>query len=358
MGSADSRFEGHVGKAGVVPAIADHSWASLKDEELLALRISDLGVCIGGSELEERIAVLYDEIAARRIRVRPVCYLADEWFSPAGVSAIALPFYLAHPRLKALELHQMLEVEGGTPDWCLKLLRHECGHALDHAYAFSQTREWVQIFGSPEEEYKPEYYRPRHYSRSYVRHLPKFYAQAHPDEDFAETFAVWLAVPAETWREQYRGWKALQKLEYVDGIMRVAAEVKPRQVRVRKIAEAAKSSRTLKRYYAEKRRLFAEDFPDAFDDDLRRLFNGSPGTAEPASSFLRRNRRLLVASVVRWTGQPKYAVDMVVRRQTERCGQLGLAVPSDSARLSFDLGSYLAALLTNYRHTGRFRRLR
>jgi hypothetical protein len=358
MGSVHGGLEARLGKSSADTTIADHPWAALKDEELLAIRIGDLGVRIEGSELEERITVLYDELATRQLQVRPVCYLADEWLSPTGVPAIALPFYLAHPRLKTLELHQMLEVEGGTPEWCLKLLRHECGHAVDHAYGLSKTPEWAHHFGSPEQEYKPEYYRPRRYSRSYVRHLPEFYAQAHPDEDFAETFAVWLALPADTWREQYRGWKALPKLEYVDRVMRAAAGAKPRRIRIRKIADASKSRRTLSHYYAEKRRIFAEDFPDAFDDDLRHLFSGAPGVTEPASTFLRRNRRSLVASLMRWTGQPRYTVDMMVRRQTKRCGELGLSVPSDAARLSFDLGSYLAALLTNYRHTGRFRRLR
>jgi hypothetical protein len=335
---------------------ADYLWATLRDEELLDYRIGDLGVRIEGSELEDRIAVLYGELAARNLEFRPLCYLADEWFSPEGMPAIAVPFYLAHPRLKLLEQHQMLEVEGGTPEWCLKLLRHECGHAIDHAFGVSKRPDWARVFGSPDREYRPEYYRPRHYSRSYVRHLPKFYAQAHPDEDFAETFAVWLSVPADAWRHQYRGWKALGKLEYVDAVMREMAGAKVARIRIRKIADAGKSRRTLRRFYAEKRRLFAEDFPDAFDDDLRSLFCGPPGVTEPAVSFLRRNRRSLVSSVVRWTGQPQYTVDMMVRRQINRCGELALFIPSEPVRLAFDLGSYLATLLTNYRHTGRFRR--
>ena len=121
------------------------------------------------------------------------CYLGDEWFSPAGSPAIAIPFYLAHPRLKTLEMHQMLQVEGGTPEWCQQLLRHESGHAIDHAYRFSSRDDWHAVFGSPETEYSPETYQPRPYSKGFVRNLPNWYAQAHPDEDFAETFAVWLS---------------------------------------------------------------------------------------------------------------------------------------------------------------------
>jgi len=155
-------------------ARVDPSWASLKDEELLHKRICDLGLIIEGSELEPRIASLYAELDARGLTLKPACYLGDEWFSPVPTPAIAIPFYLAHPRLKALELREMLEVEGGTPEWCAKLLRHECGHAFDHAYRFSARRKWRHIFGSPGADYAPEHYRPRPYSKSFVRHLPNW----------------------------------------------------------------------------------------------------------------------------------------------------------------------------------------
>src|SRR5204862_3134775 len=128
----------------------ESSWHSLKDEELLALRICDLGVRIEGSELEPRIGQFNSELAARGVSFRPDCYLGDEWFSPEGVPAIAIPFYLAHPRLKTLELHQTLEVEGGTPEWCQMLLRHECGHSMDHAHRFSSRADWREVFGRPE----------------------------------------------------------------------------------------------------------------------------------------------------------------------------------------------------------------
>src|SRR5712692_5147349 len=224
---------------------------------MLALRICDLGVRIEGSELEARVGQLYDELAARGVTLRPDCYLGDEWFSPAGVPAIAIPFYLAHPRLKTLELHRMLEVEGGTPEWCQMLLRHECGHAIDHAYQLSSREDWRGVFGSPETDYEPETYRPRPYSKSFVRYLPNWYAQAHPDEDFAETFAVWLSMPAEEWREHYRGWKALEKLEYVHALMEEAKSKPPSVARGRRISEARKLKKTLGRHYAERRKRYA-----------------------------------------------------------------------------------------------------
>ncbi|MBI3698089.1 MAG: putative zinc-binding metallopeptidase [Acidobacteria bacterium] len=309
-----------------------------------------------GSELETRVARLYDELGARGLAFRPSCYLGDEWFSPEGVPAIAIPFYLAHPRLKTLELHQMLEVEGGTAEWCHKLLRHECGHAIDHAYRFSSRPQWRQVFGSPDAEYTPETYRPRPYSRSFVRHLDNWYAQAHPDEDFAETFAVWLAMTPEEWRDRYRGWKALEKLEYVNAVMQETAGRPPAVASGRRISDAAKLRKTLARHYALRRKLYAEDFPDFHDPDLRAIFgNGDPGD-ESAAQLMRRNRAHLIQSIVRWTGQRKYTVNMLVRRLILRCQQLKLPAPRDQGRLPFELAAYLAALVTNHLHTGKFKR--
>jgi hypothetical protein len=81
-----------------VEAAAEPAWVALKDEDVLALRICDLGVRIEGSELESRVGQLHDEPAARGVTLRPDCYLGDEWFSPEGVPAIAIPFYLAKKR--------------------------------------------------------------------------------------------------------------------------------------------------------------------------------------------------------------------------------------------------------------------
>lgn len=331
------------------------AWATFSDAQLLKMRICDLRVHIQSSEIEPQVQELYRELAVRNLAIRPVCYLGDEWFSPEGSPAIAIPFYLAHPRLKALEVKQMLEVEGGTPEWRLSLLRHECGHAIDHAYEFSGRDEWREVFGDPTAEYDPETYRPRPYSRSYVQHLPNWYAQSHPDEDFAETFAVWLAMPTEAWRAKYEGWKALEKLEYVEKLMQEAAMVPPKVSRVRRISEASKLKRTLERYYAERRRRFAEDFPDFYDVDLQTIF-GKSGT-EPADRLMRRNKQALINSIVRWTGQPKYTVDQLVTQLMKRSRELGLKTPADDMRVNFDLAAYLATLVTNYLHTGKFKRL-
>lgn len=335
---------------------AEPYWGTFKDEELLPLRFCDLGLCLEQSELKPRVDQLYGELAARGVALRPDVYLGDEWFSPEGTPAIAIPFYLAHPRLKTLELHQMLEVEGGTPESCQMLLRHECGHAIDHAYGFSSRKSWQVVFGSPETEYAPETYTPRPYSKSFVRHLPNWYAQAHPDEDFAETFAVWLATPQDDWRRQYQGWKALEKLEYVNTLMEEAAHIPVAPRRRRRISEVSRLRTTLARHYAARRKLYAQDFPDFYDADLRQIFGKADPGGESAVKLMRKHRGALIASVVQWTGQRKYVVSTLVRKIIERCRELRLSASLDSVLLHFELASYLAALVTNHQHTGRFKR--
>ena len=332
------------------------AWADLPDDELLKLRIGELHVRIEGSELEERVQHLHKELESRGLLFKPECYLGDEWFSPEGSPVIAIPFYLAHSRLKQLELRQMLDVEGGTYEWCMQLLRHECGHAYEHAYKFSSAELWMEVFGDPEMEYLPETYRPRPYSKSFVQHLPNWYAQAHPDEDFAETFAVWLTLPAEEWRSQYRGWKALNKLEAVDTMMETARSNPPVVRKATRLWQASRSQRTLQKYYAAKRRLYAEDFPDIYDADLRAIFEKAERGDENATRLMRRLQNALIAAVVHWTGQRKYIVSELVKRLVSRCRELDLPAPRDHSRVLIELAAYLAALVTNHLHTGKFKR--
>ncbi len=168
---------------------------------------------------------MYAELDAKGLVFHPECYLADEWLTPEGEVAIGIPFYLAHPALIKLERRMMLEAEGEGKLWCMQLLRHEAGHAFSYAYNLHKKREWQKVFGSPKEEYGNTYkFKP--YSKSYVRHLDGFYAQYHPDEDFVETFAVWLT-PDSDWQEKYQGWKALDKLQFVDRLMSSIKGVKP-----------------------------------------------------------------------------------------------------------------------------------
>jgi hypothetical protein len=327
--------------------------SSMSDDELLRTRICDLKLRIPGTELESRIEKLYSELAAKDISVKPICYLGDEWFCPEGSTTIAIPFYLAHPRLKKLEEKMMMEVEGGTETWCMRLLRHEMGHVLNHAFLLEKDRNWQKLFGPTSLEYS-ESFRAQPYSRRFVRHLDNYYAQSHPEEDFAETFAIWLT-PGLDWRHQYQGWKALQKLEYVDQLMHKVAGKPPLVSSKARISDASRLRSRLEAHYKRRRRLYAQEFPDFFDADLRKLF-AEPGAAnngERAATFLRRSNKLILNAVSAWTGEPKFTINRVLRALTERCAELDLRLKSESAGI--ETAAYLATLAAHYRLTGKFK---
>ena len=331
-------------------------WASFSEEKLLELRICDLGLTLDGSGLETHVKQLGDELEAKGLAFRPECYLGDEWFSPEDVPAISLPFYLAHPRLKALEERMMMEVEGGDPAWCQRLLRHECGHAIEHAYRLHRRLKRQQLFGKRSADYDPDTYRPQPYSKSFVKHLPNWYAQAHPDEDFAETFAVWLD-PESDWRRQYRGWKALAKLEYVDELMREIGR-SPAKVTDGPKEDAVETlTRTLARHYKQRRTLYETDLPDFYDADLKRIFTERDAAGRAtAAAFLRRQKRQMVDSAARWAGAKKVTVELLVKRLIDRAEKLALPMPQDEARTAVEFASWLSVVVTHWRFTGKFKR--
>src|SRR3954452_4854813 len=226
-------------------------WTTLSDEKLLEVRMCDLHVAIAGTELEPRIAQLNAELEARGLVFKPHYYLSDEWFTPDGVPGIAIPFYLAHPRLAKLEEAEMLEVEGGDAASCLRILRHEAGHAIDNAYQLRRRPIRRRLFGNPATEY-PEYYTPKPYSKSFVQHLDHWYAQSHPDEDFAETFATWLD-PGTDWHVRYTGWPAERKLQYIDRLMRGLAHASPKVTTTREVEPLSHLEKTLREHYLAKR---------------------------------------------------------------------------------------------------------
>src|ERR1700720_609057 len=218
-------------------------WAAFSDDKLLEIRMCDLGLTIEGTDLDQRIAQLTSELDARGLSFRPHYWLSDEWFTPDGVPGIAIPFYLAHPRLARLELAQMLEVEGGDPESCRRILRHEAGHAIDNAYQLRRRPTRRRLFGTPATPY-PEYYTPKPYSKSFVQHLDHWYAQSHPDEDFAETFAVWLDGESQ-WKARYAGWPAQRKLEYMARLMRELPRTRPRVKSTREVDPLRRLRKTL-----------------------------------------------------------------------------------------------------------------
>ncbi len=330
-------------------------WARLTDDELLDLRFSQLGLSIEGSNVEPRVQRLYWELERFGFRFRPHVWLGEEWFSPDGVPGIAIPFYLAHPRLVRLERKMMLEVEGGTEKQFMKILRHEAGHALDTAYRLHRRRRFRELFGSYSQPY-PETYQPKPYSKSYVLHLDLWYAQSHPSEDFAETFAVWLR-PRSNWRAQYKGWSAMRKLRYVDELM-LEIRKKPALVSSRRHVEAIRSDRrTLREHYEEKRSRYGVDYPDVYDRELRRLFSDDPQHAKnmAAATFLKRIRPEVRRTVARWTGQYQYMIDQVLGEVIERCRELGLRLECSEQETKQDALVMLSVQTMNHLHGGHHR---
>jgi hypothetical protein len=335
--------------------VSEPEWASWPDEKLLDLRVCDLKVTIEGSHLEERINALQAELFARDLAFEPHFWLSAEWFSPDGVPGIAIPFYLAHPRLERLERSQMLEVEGGTPEWCMKILRHEAGHAIDNGYRLRLRRRRQQIFGPSYLEY-PDYYTPKPYSKSFVLHLDSWYAQSHPDEDFAETFAVWLN-PHSDWRTRYVDWPALKKLEYMNELMGGIAG-KPATVSThRKVEPIQGIKKTLRAHYERKRRHYGLEHPHFYDRDLRRLFSDRSEFAAnmKAARFIARVRKDVRRMVAAWTGEYQYTIDQVIENMLKRANELNLRLraPEDQTKLDFIV--LLTVQTMNYLHSGRHR---
>ena len=300
-------------------------WQRVTDEELLRLRLCDLPVRIEGTPLEERVRRLHFELDESGLRFRPHVWLSEEWFSPDDVPGFAIPFYLAHTRLMRLERRQMLEVEGGTERECLRIMRHEAGHAIDNAFLFRARPRWRQLFGRYNAPY-PESYQPDPTSRDFVLHLGAWYAQAHPAEDFAETFAVWLATRDVRWRRRYEGWGARAKLEYVDRLMREVAGRAPKNRRRDRVDEISELRMTLAEHYRRKREHYSIEWPPDFDRDLLRVFPAAPRRVEgpTAASFLRRRGRALIHAVARGTGLHHYTLAQLLAKVAERSRLLRL----------------------------------
>jgi len=309
------------------------SWSRYADKKLLQVRLKDLGVSVERTWLAGCVRKLYAEIEDRGLRIRPRVWISDEWFSPADTPGIAIPFYLAHPRLMQLERKMILEVEGGTVPECMRILRHEAGHVVQHAYRLHHRRSWQKMFGHSTVKY-PDHYRPNPASKRYVQHLRLWYAQSHPDEDFAETFAVWLT-PRSAWRKRYAGWPALKKLEYVDELMAEIAGQSPDMKRGPMVDPISRLTWTLEEHYRKKTALYATETPKIYDKDLLRIFSNNPRHQRfpSAAAFIRRYRKRLREDVAKWTGEYQLTLDSIIDDMSARCRELKLRAVGNERQL-------------------------
>jgi hypothetical protein len=340
MGDADRAFDVAVspgsacaGMLGRMPATPgrpakfqrEYRWADYDDEALLCLRFKSLGLTLKGSPLWLDVERLYAELERRGLRFRPHVWLSTEWFSPDGIPGFAIPFYLAHPRLRRLERRMMGEVEGGARRWRLRILRHETGHAIDNAYGLRRRADFRRVFGRASAPY-PDDYSPRPSSDRHVLHLGHWYAQSHPVEDFAETFAVWMQ-PKACWRRDYAGWPAISKLEYVDALMDEIATSRPKHCDRSVIEPLRQVDDTLAEYYWLKRKRYGGE-DRRYDRWMSQVFvpRATRPRATSASSFVREIEPQLRRLLERRARLHPYYLDHAISLVRRRARQLDLVL--------------------------------
>src|SRR5436190_2241851 len=328
-------------------------WDAERDQ-LLGRRISDLGLEIAGTRVERLVHRLYDELAERQIALRPPVYLSAKRGCPDGTPLIGVPFYLADARLERIEAEHAGALEGD--DEAMRYLRHEAGHAINYAFHLYERPDFAELFGDYGRPYR-ERYAANPLSRAFVRHILGWYAQKHPDEDFAETFAVWLT-PTLDWRTEYAGWEALRKLEWMDRVMKDVASLSPD---VPELTEddlpVSAMHWTLGEHYASDDEAFPLDDARQFDGDLLRVF-ARPSDApqgEAAAEFLAAHEGELVARIAYWTGEGPGMVRALIRALRDRAAQLGLRAAGLEAATLIELTAFGTAVMMHWRYTRVFR---
>ena len=332
-----------------------------RENKLWSTPLRDLGLKIEGTPLEPVIAEFRRELDAAGIRkVKPHFYLATDWVVHDDTIAIGIPFYLARADLTALHAEQDGHVEGAGRADLLRYLRHEMGHVINYAYRLYDREDWVQRFGSMTQPYRDEY-RPEPFSRRFVVHLPGWYAQKHPDEDWAETFAVWLT-PGLDWRAAYAQWpEALKKLEYCDGMMREVRDREPVTTALDLDWDVGNLDYSVGEHYAEWTAGEKDEPPPGLDGALRAIFDrlnegdGKPDGQRPAADLIRSWERPLMADVYRWTGHFPERTRRLLRHLADRAAALKHAYPADREREALlALATLVTALAMNHVHRGSY----
>jgi hypothetical protein len=322
--------------------------------ELLGQRISQLGLKVEGSPIERSVERLRRELFKKGIkRFKAVVYLTDEWGCPSGEPVIGVPFYLADPKLAKLE-RTMNDLE--TEREIMMYLRHEAGHAFNYAYRLYATPEWRELFGPFNRRYRDDY-KPVPFSRKYVRHLAGWYAQKHPDEDFAETFAVWLT-PRSAWRDRYKGWPAMAKLRYVDRFVRKCGDTDPIVGEGDTDITVEEMELTVEEFYRQVLEQNRAAVDLAMDGDLRDMFltrNPRRKKLRPAGEFLHEHRLVLTDKITYWTGVRRPIVRALLETMMRHAREHDLWLErGKEASALVELTAYGTTLAMNYLTRGKF----
>ena len=322
--------------------------------QLLGRRISELGLEISGTRVERLVDRLYGELSDRRVAFRPPVYLSDQWGCPDGTPLIGVPFYLADERLERIEAEHSGAVEGDEE--AMRYLRHEAGHAINYAFRLHERPDFAEQFGDYALPYVDRY-AANPFSRAYVRHILGWYAQKHPDEDFAETFAVWLT-PTIDWRTEYFGWDAIRKLEWMDRVMGEIGGLSPDIPALTEDDLPVTAMHwTVGEHYTDDDDSFPLDDARQFDGDLLRIFvrAGEAPQGESAARYLAAHEGELVIRLAYWTGESPSIVRMLLRALRDRAGALDLRVAGLEAATLIELTAFGTAVMMHWRYTRVFR---
>ncbi len=333
-----------------------NSWETVR-YELLNTRICDFRLEVEGSPLEPFISRLYRELGGKGLLLRPEVYPTDSWGCPDEVPVIGVPFYLMDKRLARVEEEQTGDIEDSQ--LIMMLLRHEAGHAINYAYRLHRDPEWVELFGPFSRPYR-DTFRPNPWSRNFVRHIAhhqygRTYAQKHPDEDFAETFAVWLT-PRSGWRRRYRHWPALRKLAYVDRCMKALRGVEPKCTGGKLCTPVEEMDILLAEHYGQRAERYRAAAQGYVDDKLREVFPPVRGRSlEPAAGLFRRHHEELLVRVTQWSGLQEEEVRALLTKLEDRAEALELSyLRRQMTPKVLDVTALATALAMDFAYTGRF----
>jgi hypothetical protein len=332
-----------------------NSWETIRCE-LLHSRICDLGLKIEGSPIELLVRRLHREFEAKGFIFRPAFYLTDTWGCPDRVPVIGIPFYLADKRLARIEQEQTGEVEDDQT--AMMFLRHEAGHTVSYAYRLWKDPGWNEVFGPFSKPYR-EAFQPQPQSREFVRHIfssqyGRTYAQKHPDEDFAETFAVWLT-PRSAWRRRYHYWPAMAKLKYVDALMRRIIKKPPRRTGGKLLNPVEEMTMPLAEHYGQRAERFRAAAQGFVDDRLRAVFPRVIGnSALPARQMLQKHHKKLLERITRWSTLDEADAQAILEKLEDRAGALRLRVRRRQEREKLlDVAAMATALAVEFAYCGR-----
>jgi hypothetical protein len=319
---------------------------------VLDKKVSELGLRVEGSPVEKYVHQLYHELDRRGFKkFRPVCYLTDEWGCPDQQPVLGIPFYLADPNLRKLESAvDQLEDERQI----MMYMRHEAGHVFNYAYSLYTTPEWRRLFGPFYRAYRDDY-TPVPFSKRFVRHIEGWYAQKHPDEDFAETFAVWLT-PRSPWRRQYKGWPAMQKLRYVERVARALADVEPIVNTGEVDITPEDISDTVAQFYERAASERQARIDLALDAHLGKIFlDRRRKESKPAADIVSKYKSVLIDNITYWTGVQRPIIRGLIESICRNCERMRLwGELGEEPRYLVELTALATVLAMNFLTRGRF----